>query len=533
METIKSQVGIVKKEYRKNGEVKAVYYDNGDVGKIMTVSGGGINDYKFICHEHIEDNVRSTTCIPVLEDKSSSGKVRPWSKKKISNMVLADIYEYLANQSIDYDYYIKRAERLRSCAVFLKFRVIDENRSLLKLKKMSNSCRVRLCPMCAWRRTLKISSHARKIFNYVETNVDYANKYDYLLLTLTVPNCSGEELSSTIDNLMKSFDRLMKRRELKKIVKGWYRGLEVTFNKFEIITEGLYKRCKGYFDSLGLNVGDKNPNFNTYHPHFHVILCVSKSYLANKNNKVGYLSNDKWLEIWRECTRNNDITQVDVRPVRVKKNRKVNSEDPLQKNGLINAICEVTKYTVKDKDFIITWDWDLSAECVKVLDNALKNRRLIAWGGILKAIHKKLNLDDEIDGDLVNIDDDDDITVLESEAVTEISAYWNVGYNEYVIYDCVQKTKAQVEKEEQDEAHYREVKLYNKKVKPNIFEKTRNYNTPYNFKFDVPSNDKKQYESYINTRKIMKKQSVIQNNSEKDSQLLLDGLEILKLDNNN
>lgn len=530
MNNIKSQVGIVKKEYRKNGEVKAVYYDNGDVGRIITRCDD-FGEHKVICHEHIEDNVKTKAYQSILQDKTSSGKVRPWSKKKVSNMILADIYDYLANQSFDdyeKDYYTKRAERLRSCAVFLKFRVLDNN-GLLKLKKMNNSCRVRLCPMCAWRRTLKISSHARKIFNYVETDEQYSNKYDYLLLTLTVPNCSGDTLSDTITHLMKSFDRLMKRRELKKIVKGWYRGLEVTFNKFEIITDGLYKRCKGYFDTLGLSVGDKNPNFNTYHPHFHVILCVPKSYLSNHRATDGYLSNEKWLQIWRECTRNNDITQVDVRHVRVKENKKVNPDDPLQKNGLINAICEVTKYTVKDKDFIITWDWDLSAECVSVLDKALANRRLIAWGGILKEIHKKLNLDDEIDGDLVNIDDDD-IIAPESETITEISCYWHVGYNEYVIYDCVEKTKAQFEKEEQEEVHYREVKLYNKNVKPNRFDKTRNYDTPYNFKFDVPVNDEKLYKSYIKTKEKTKKLPKVQKEIKKDNQLLLNGLEILKLD---
>lgn len=532
MNDIKSQV--IKKEYNKKGEIKAIYYENGDVERSVTISGGGISGHKFICREHTEDDVRSTTCIPLLEDKSSSGKVRPWRSKKVSNMTLANIYDYLANQSFDIfekDYYTKRAERLRSCAVFLKFRVIDENRNILKLKKISNSCRVRLCPVCSWRRTLKISSHARKIFNYVETSEQYSNKYDYLLLTLTVPNCSGDNLSSTIDLLMKSFDRLMKRRELKKIVKGWYRGLEVTFNKFEIITEGLYKRCKGYFDTLGLTVGDKNPNFNTYHPHFHVILCVNKSYLSNHRVTDGYLSNEKWLEIWRECTRNNDITQVDVRPVRVKQNKKVNPDNPLQRNGLINAICEVTKYTVKDKDFIITWDWDLSSECVSVLDKALANRRLIAWGGILKEIHKILNLDDEIDGDLVNIDDDD-VSVPDSETITEISAVWHVGYQEYVIYDVVEKTKKQVEKECQDEALYRKVKLYNKSVKPNRFEKTKNYDTPYIFKFDVPSDDKDLYESYIKTKEKPKEQVQVQEEI-KETQLLLDGLDVLRLDTKN
>ena len=242
---------------------------------------------------------------------------------------------------------------------------------------MNNSCRVRLCPMCAWRRNLKIGSHARKIFNYVESNEEYANRYDYLLLTLTVPNCKGVELSSTIDLLMQSFDRLMKRREVKRIVKGWYRGLEVTYNKYEFITSFLYKRCKNYFDSLGLGVGDNNPNFNTYHPHFHVLLCVPKSYLVHHSADRGYLSNEKWLQLWRECTKNDNITQVDVRPVKAKK-RKRNLDvvnEPVQQNGLIDAICEVTKYAVKDKDYIVSWDWELSKEGCKLWSRAKKKHQ--------------------------------------------------------------------------------------------------------------------------------------------------------------
>ena len=117
MNDSKSQV--FSKEYKSNGELKSIHYTNGDVARVLTVLGGGISDRKCICHEHIENGVKSTTCIPILEDRTQFGKVRPWRKKKASNMLLADIYEDLATQ---YDtYYLKRAERLRSCASFLKY----------------------------------------------------------------------------------------------------------------------------------------------------------------------------------------------------------------------------------------------------------------------------------------------------------------------------------------------------------------------------------------------------------------------------
>jgi plasmid rolling circle replication initiator protein Rep len=445
----------------------------------------------------------------------------------------------------DDDYYFKKADRLRDCASLLVFDQLDDN-SLehLKLAHMS-SCRVRLCPMCAWRRTLKIGSNARKIFTCVETDQQYKDKYTYLFLTLTVPNCVGAELSSTIDWMFSAFNLLMQRDEVKKVVKGYYRGLEVTHNHI---------------------VGNKS--YDTYHPHFHVILVVEKSYLEQKKTERGYLTQRQWQHLWGEslgwflprkfvtqkeyinkmigdfkkykkykeykyncnkvdvsklpkkqqeyiathlwnqwcltrkrakprpyfgtkrlsndeycqlikkysnphgvlceaermlavksvgherknCVRygfapavwlynynydnlvcllaNRLCLQVDIRAVKPK-DKNINSSNPLERSGLINSICEVTKYTVKDKDYIIPSNWSLSADIVSVLDDALDRRRLVAWGGILGIIHKKLNLDDEIDGDLIHIDDDEN-----SSPTANMQAYfiWNTGYQQYVLH---------------------------------------------------------------------------------------------------
>ena len=41
------------------------------------------------------------------------------------------------------------------------------------------------------------------------------------------------------------------------------------------------------------------------------------------------------------------------------------------------------------------------------LEQGLYKKRLISYGGLLKEIHKELNLDNVEDGDLVHIDDDE------------------------------------------------------------------------------------------------------------------------------
>lgn len=417
--------------------------------------------------------------IEVLEDVSSSGRHHPWSEKKSKNEVLEGIYRSLSK--FNGDYYYNKAERLKECANFLLFDKLKNNS--LKLNSM-NSCKVRLCPVCSWRRSLKIYSHAIKIFSYIETDAEYQRNYSYLFLTLTVPNCSGDNLSSTIDLLMNAWKYLIERKEIKNIVKGWYRGLEITHN--------INKSSKSY---------------NTYHPHFHCILVVDKSYLEQRKAERGYITQKQWKMLWAESLRYfvpkkqgklqrhkrkklgvvtgkrsltlneqkelikeyssrdylckaekenliNGIVkkkklvvknslhpsdwlvyhsydslmlvtakrlmlQVDIRTVKTKGT-----------NGLVNAVCEVTKYTVKENDYIIPYDWKLSQTAVSVLDDALANRRLVAWGGLLKNIHKKLNLDDEIDGDLINVDNDKSEDV---ESNNQVLAFWHTGYQQYVI----------------------------------------------------------------------------------------------------
>lgn len=298
-----------------------------------------------------------------LVDISSTGKDRNWRFKKNNNDILAYIYD-----SINPD----KAERLRNCSSFLVFgRTIDNT---LKLRKM-NSCRVRLCPICAWRRSLKIYSHMTKIMNYVEKN----KKYEYLFLTLTAKNCEPEELNTTITLLMKAWQRLIQRKEFKSICIGSWRGLEVTYNEFS----------------------------NTFHPHFHVIICVDKNYF-----KKNYISQARFTELWKESL------DVDYTPiVNVKK----------VKGNTTKAVAECAKYAVKDTDYIRPDDIELSEFIVKILDKALDGRRLISYTGLFKSIHLKLNLDDEIDGDLINVDNENISEFVEDE----ILYVWHVGYNNY------------------------------------------------------------------------------------------------------
>lgn len=95
-----------------------------------------------------------------------------------------------------------------------------------------------------------------------------------------------------------------------------------------------------------------------------------------------------------------------------------------------NAILEVSKYPVKDTDVIkgnkVT---DENVETVLVLDNALAYKRLIGYGGLLKQIHKELNLGDAEDGDLVYISENDEV----ANDAFDVIGKWHIGLKNYVI----------------------------------------------------------------------------------------------------
>ena len=360
--------------------------------------------------------------IEVLFDKSSTGKERPWRTHKVENQTVEECYRRLADGSSESEYWEKRADRLHDCGVHLWFNVYsDGNGGEMMKVKHAESCCVRLCPLCTWRRSIKIQAHTRKILESMQAE----KEYEYILVTLTVPNVTGSELSDKISDMMKAWNIFDKYKKFTKAVRGWYRGLEVTHNlqkyKFKYIKKNGKKQRVTIVDDNGRPI--PNPSYDTYHPHFHCIFAVNPSYFNSRD----YIKRDEWLALWQKAMKDPTITQVDVRKVKPKK---TDNTGACFADMIISAVCEVAKYTVKSGDYVLPWDWDMSCKSVEVLDKALANRRLVAYGGIMKDWHKKLNLDDEIDGNLI-----EDGETPNGEVIREVCAFWNVGYQQYLIMD--------------------------------------------------------------------------------------------------
>jgi len=227
----------------------------------------------------------------------------------------------------------------------------------------SNSCGNRFCPLCTWNKAKKDAIMLSVLMQAIREQ----EEQEFIFLTLTAPNVQGDDLKKEIDRFNHAFKKLFDRRNVKKIVNGYVRKLEVTYNQKRFITNIMYKRAQDYYDKRNLKEGDHNPNYDTYHPHFHVILSVNKSYFTSRD----YLKQDKWLEMWRECMDDMSITQVDIRKVR-------SSEK--SENGVV---LEVAKYSAKSNELYA------SQSVFEIFYRALKGRQLLTFNGLFKEYVKK------------------------------------------------------------------------------------------------------------------------------------------------
>ena len=297
---------------------------------------------------------------------------KKFEPKKTQSEILGDCYTRL--------HWDSKAKRVFDCGSWLEFRQARDvcleapNRNCavrnaegapthtrpFKLSK-ANFCRERLCPMCSWRRSLKIFGQVSKIMEHLD------NQYRYIFLTLTVPNCSPERLSEVIDDMVKGFNRLMHLKAVKGAVKGYFRVLEVTRNKHN----------------------------GTYHPHFHIVLAVVTSYFTHN-----YIKRDEWLHMWQQSMKDDSITQVDVRTVKNKKTGETSGA------AVGSAVAEVAKYAVKASDYVLKSKPQLMDEIVTTLTSALGGRRLTAFSGCFKQARQDLELDDCENGDLIHLDGD-------------------------------------------------------------------------------------------------------------------------------
>jgi len=319
-------------------------------------------------------NIAEPKTQDLIDIHPKTGDLVPWQRKKKETILLSASCRRIEKIDPSFKH---RAAKLDECGNWLEFHRGKTSGTLTLAR--ANFCKYRLCPMCAWRRSLKIFGQTSQIMDVAEKE-----KYRFLFVTLTMKNCHKVHLSRDITRLYNGTRELLRKKRYKGAVKGWMRALEVTHNT---------------------DITSKS--FDSYHPHLHLIWAVKPDYFK----KGQWISQAQLTDDWQKSCKLDYKPITDIRAV---DNRKK------------GAIREVSKYAVKPSDILVQ-DHDLTDSAVWTLDQALENRRMVSYGGILKKIKADLNLEDAENGDLVQTDGEQS---LNEELDYIIEKYrWNIGLN--------------------------------------------------------------------------------------------------------
>ena len=284
------------------------------------------------------DEIVTKSKSPSLSELSEKDK--PWDKHRYSADKVANHYR----ESEEFNQY---AQRMDFCSQLLDFKLVPTDQELKLKLSSARFCRVRHCPVCQWRRSLKWKAKALEALPKV---LGAYPKHRWLFLTLTQKNCEVTDLRETITQMNKSFVRLTKLKAW--CIDGWIKSLEVTHGR----------------DGKA-------------HPHFHCLLMAPPSYFGRR-----YINQQGWVDLWQRAARLDYQPMVHIRAV------------PKDKNPSI-LIPEILKYSLKESDLY------RDKEFLFEVTRQLHKTRCVSVGGVLRDFMRKIGEEPE---DLIGKDEEND-----------------------------------------------------------------------------------------------------------------------------
>lgn len=162
-------------------------------------------------------------------------QVRDYAEK----MLPAERVQNLISASLRKNGKKEQAINVDKCGSYLLFQQYKkENEERARLKQI-NLCKNKYCPFC---NAVKASKNHRALKLAIASQSGLRD-YQFKFFTLTVPNVNISELKATVRKMSSAWNTLNTTYKKTYNLRGYYRSLEVTYNKRE----------------------------RTYHPHFHVL----------------------------------------------------------------------------------------------------------------------------------------------------------------------------------------------------------------------------------------------------------------------
>ena len=346
------------------------------------------------------DSTKTKKFVKFSEKKEASLKLCEFASRTITLAALGYDIEGIEGCVVPKSPYMTYAtlKRIRDCSSWVIFATPENFEKLKKFK--GYVCEHAFCPICAAYRSRRdglkysVMMDAAQDLKYTDVLECYGEDVayvpsiikamekgvEYVLFELTTPNVKGDKLKEEYKRYSKAFHNLRRwlEREFPEYL-GFIRKLEVTYNKQKVITQDMWDGTGKYnspwkykLRRMGLKVGDRNPYYDTYHPHYHVIMAVTPDffYTDDEGNECKKITRELLLEKWRHYMGDPSITQVHIQKV-----YKVLCEGN-------SATAEIGKYVAKDSDYLH------SPKVFKVFYESLKGVQRVTYGGIFKVMHK-------------------------------------------------------------------------------------------------------------------------------------------------
>lgn len=263
----------------------------------------------------------------------------------------------------------KRAQLMENCGHLVEYGITADGEYGLK---SASFCRQRLCPVCQWRRSLKIYKRLREAASALSDSVTYQ------LLTVSRPNCAAEKLPQEITTLYKNCDTLLKlpelrsRKELERLQARMPSG---------VLLPDVRKAVKGYFRAFECTY---NRTTDMFHPHLHIVLAVNPSYYNSRYyiTRERYVAAWNMLNMWDKDSAGYDLS-LDIRRIK----------------DIGGGLAEVCKYATKPLPICgnDAESMRAAAHHAEVADFALHGRRLIRAAGCIQEALRGDDLDEPDD----------------------------------------------------------------------------------------------------------------------------------------
>lgn len=283
-------------------------------------------------------------------DERTSALMLEESKKWMEHKVSAQL---MSDKMLEAKLYTRSA-RMRDCASQVAYTVC--RKCGRKHVTHANLCRDRMCPLCNWRLSMRRYTQMVQIVDGLRKRYPESC---WQMCSLTVANCNPSQLNSVMTEMMRAWNYIASRPKTKERIKGWARSIEITY-----------------------------PRANEVHPHIHLLMLWEE----------GWSPDNYIIDMWINSVRRHATKSAqEQHQVMVKSEYEIKDVEVIPSiydkpeqdkiDALKSAVLETYKYAIKGSDLS-----SMPVGVFKQVDSAIKGRRLVAFGGVVKEFAKELDV---------------------------------------------------------------------------------------------------------------------------------------------